>query len=269
MTATLRLSLATLLLASVVGSTARAQTAAPPAADAPPLAPPPGYPPPGYPPPGYPPPGYPPPGYPPPPGYGAPAYPAPPPAHAPGFQLHDGVYTRLTLGGGYTRMSASASGSDIVVSGGSVGLGVAVGGAITEHLVIYGAFAFTTIGSPTVSVDGMSSDNGGVSADSVGFGAGVAYYLEPANVYLAGTLLANEIEIDDSNGNTLGKTKLGVGVEALIGKEWWVSDNWGLGVAGQFLWASMKDNDDGGLTGGVTPTWTSTSFSVLFSATYN
>ena len=148
---------------SVLASTARAQTA-PPEAPATPARrfcsapdtasrarratgrryPPPGYPPAGYPPPGYPPPGYPPPGYPPP-GYAPPpagGYPyAPPPRHAaPGFQTHDGVYLRLQLGAGYTRMSASQGGDSAVISGGSASIGLAVGGAVTDNLIIYGTF---------------------------------------------------------------------------------------------------------------------------------
>jgi hypothetical protein len=283
---TTRFLVAPLLLMSALGSAARAQTpppeqapapAAAPAAPAPAAAPPPGSPPPGYPPPGYPPPGYaPPPGYPPPgygyppPGYAAPGY-APPPRHLAGFHEHDGFYLRLHTGAGYTRMSANSTGNDIVISGGSLALSIAVGGAITDNLILFGTFTFAEITSPDIKINGMSFGTSNNSADSAGLGGGVAYYFEPSNVYLSGSLLAHQLQISDSGGNAVAQTQWGVGFEGLVGKEWWVSDNWGLGIAAQFLFASMKDKPDatGLVMTGDTPTWTTETFSLLFSATYN
>ena len=46
-----------------------------------------------------------------------------------------------------------------------------------------------------------------------------------------------------------------------------MSDNWGLGLAGQVMFASMKAKEGVDMTN--LPTWTSASFSLLFSATYN
>jgi hypothetical protein len=50
----------------------------------------------------------------------------------------------------------------------------------------------------------------------------------------------------------------------MVGKEWWVSSDWGIGVAGRFHFASMGD------TVGVYDTRLRTSvLSLLFSASYN
>ena len=48
----------------------------------------------------------------------------------------------------------------------------------------------------------------------------------------------------------------------MIGKEFWVSDHWGLGAALEFAggWA-MKDKDNPDFS------WSATSFNLLFSAT--
>ena len=180
--------------------------AAPPAA-APPAAPayPPGYAPPGYAPPGYAPPGYAPPGYAPPPGYPPPGYGyapptayggyPPPPPQSTGFHTHDGAYVRLQFGGGFTKMSTTEAGTSLEVSGGSTSFAVAVGGAVTENLVIYGTLTGTSISSPTVKVAGTSQTGSG-SADSFGLGAGLAYYIEPTNLYVAGSLLAQQLQAD-------------------------------------------------------------------------
>jgi hypothetical protein len=50
----------------------------------------------------------------------------------------------------------------------------------------------------------------------------------------------------------------------MVGKEWWVTQDWGLGLAGQFQVASMKDHPDG-----VSTRMTAETFSLLFSATFN
>ena len=45
-----------------------------------------------------------------------------------------------------------------------------------------------------------------------------------------------------------------------IGKEWWVGDEWGLGLNGQFALSSNEDEGE---------TWTTTWVGIAFSATFN
>jgi hypothetical protein len=227
----------------------------------PPQAYPPGYGPPSY-PPGYPPPGagY-PPGYPPP-GYGGyrpPVYLPPPPP------THEGLYVRLHLGGGFTSISESiGSGGSVTFSGGSVSLGVSVGGAVAPNLAIFGTAFGSLVGTPNVKVSGYGYDATGSSNGDIGIagvGAGVVYYFEPVNIYLSGVIAAMNVQADDSNGDTSYTSKFGPGFEGIIGKEWWVSQHWGLGVAGEFLAATMKDKTTS------TDTWNAAGFNLLFSAT--
>jgi hypothetical protein len=272
----------TVAFAGVMASTpARAQTTPPPATQQPAAPPPDGTPapadgqmPPGYaPPPGYaqpqqgaPPPGY---GYPPPagyqqPGYGQPGYPPPgyyppPVAYAAPMHLHDGFYLRLHLGGSYLHLGTDAGS----MSGPGGSFGVAVGGSIAPNLIIYGTIFGASVTDPHVDISyGSSGTLNGVSLTLVGLGGGLAYYL-PNNVYLAGTLASMKWSMSDSNDSnyTLANSKWGFGVQGLVGKEWWVSQDWGIGLAGEVMAASMKDDGD--------QTWTGLAFSLLFSATYN
>ena len=55
----------------------------------------------------------------------------------------------------------------------------------------------------------------------------------------------------------------GLGLKLAVGKEWWVSDHWGIGVAGQFF---ISRNDDPDAT---TVKLTTLGGGVAFSATYN
>ncbi|HZL18099.1 MAG TPA: hypothetical protein VFG23_10165, partial [Polyangia bacterium] len=185
-------------------------------------------------------------------GHYDPAYAAP--VRAPGAETHDGLYLRLQLGVGYMRMSASTKGTDSSIAGASGNFDLALGAALSPRLIIYGTVIESKARNPTYKLDGPSlSDNpsgmivGTVSlggfgnAGVVGVGGGVATYL-PSNLFLAGSLLASRLFVDDFNGNLVAKSDWGFTFEGQLGKEWWVSDNWGLGIAGQLLLGAMNDH---------------------------
>ena len=222
----------------------------------------------------------------PPPVYPAPEYsplpshdPAPEaPARAPGAEHHDGFYLRLQSGVGYTNMSASTKGTDLSIAGGGGSFGIALGAALNSHLIVYGTLIDDAALGPTYKITGpsMSATGNGMlvgavsiggfgRAGVVGVGGGVAYYLD-SNLFFAGSLLGSRLFVDDSNGNAAARSDWGFTFEGLFGKEWWVSDNWGLGVAGQMLLGAMKDRP---LANESVPTWHLAAFSVLFSASYN
>jgi hypothetical protein len=205
----------------------------------------------------------------PPPGYAAPApYGAPPAYAAPAYQVpgshqHDGFFLRLTLGPGYLHNSASYQGQTIKLSGVGGTFGVAAGGVISPNLVIYGEAIGTTVTDPSYDEGSGSVTANDTTLSTVGIGPGIAYYLD-GNAYLSATLALTKMSWSyDSYGySTSYDTDWGFGGSLSGGKEWWVSDNWGLGVAGQLMLASMKDQE-------VDARWTSIAVSVLFSATYN
>ena len=58
----------------------------------------------------------------------------------------------------------------------------------------------------------------------------------------------------------------GIGINLAIGKEWWVSDNWGLGVAAQLSSTVLPDKN---LRTGEELNLTTHSVGILFSATFN
>jgi hypothetical protein len=96
-------------------------------------------------------------------------------------------------------------------------------------------------------------------------GLGACYYFMPVNIYLSAsvTVSRDRLEIDEKKGST----NPGVGAYVSIGKEWWVSDNWGLGVA-LFAYASRMDARESGTFVGRYTVY-NTVAGVVFSATYN
>jgi hypothetical protein len=97
----------------------------------------------------------------------------------------------------------------------------------------------------------------------IGFGPGVAYYVEPINMYLSTTLTFTQLSVSDSNTNAkYYDSNVGFGFSLEAGKEWWISTDWGLGAAFQFQFASMKDK-------GSSDQLTGLGFVALLSVTYN
>jgi hypothetical protein len=183
---------------------------------------------------------------------------------APGYQTHDGFYLRFVLGPGYTTMSSGESSSKLKVNGGGAGFSVAAGGAIAPNVVLFGEIVSNRAMNPDVSVGSGTGTLRDASAGLIGVGGGAALYLMPANIYLSGALTLTKLTLDDKDGKTINETSYGPGLDLTVGKEWWVSANWGLGVAAQLALATMKDKGPS-----PAPTWTAVGATIAFSATFN
>jgi hypothetical protein len=195
---------------------------------------------------------------PPPPGYGA-----PPPAYGyedPKAHRHDGFYLRFFLGLGYTSMNLDDA--DLTVSGAGGAFGIAAGFAVSDNLIVFAEIFDDIAVNPKVEQGGSSIDTEDVNAGVVAIGAGIAYYIQPSNMYVSGTLSLGQLTVQQ-DGEEIGESDFGPGVSLMVGKEWWVSNNWGLGVALQLYAGSMKDSEDGG------PTWKTTAAAIVGSATFN
>ena len=73
---------------------------------------------------------------------------------------------------------------------------------------------------------------------------------------------------EDGSSSQVGRSDWGFTFEGLLGKEWWVSDNWGLGVSAQLLLGSMQESH-GTTPFGNPPNWDLFATNVLLTATYN
>ncbi len=197
-------------------------------------------------------------GYPPP-----AAYPMAPPESMEGFHTHDGFFLQVHVGISATGFSSKQAGVKTNYVGGGVSAGVAIGGVIAHNLVLYAAFFGTDTGNPDKQVAGASvtSDLGAIGVGA--FGPGLAYYFERCNLYVSATFGLAGFTANDGGGVKVDSAKSGTAFDFMVGKEWWVSRDWGLGIAGELMAASLKDKNVPGLT------WSASGLSILFSATYN
>jgi hypothetical protein len=206
--------------------------------------------------PAYGPPSPPPPSYRPAPRYAAPYYYEPA-----GHQA--GLFIRLTAGVGYLYATESAGGESYHYSGFGGTASAAIGGVIAPNLILFGEILGTSAVDAEFTGGGVSGYPG-YDVTLYGFGPGIAYYLQPGNVYLSATLAFSKLSFSstDSYDSYAEDTDLGIGGSFMVGKEWWVSRHLGMGVAGQLHLASMNDSYR-------ETRLTATAFSVLFSLTFN
>lgn len=173
-----------------------------------------------------------------------------------------GFLLRMVLGGGGAGSKIESGGESLDFSGTGFVFDVAVGGTISPNLAIHGSFFGWSISDPdleakTDSASGTVSTSGNLTMSA--FGAGVTYYFMPVNLYLSGNLGFGTLSGD---GDIDGETDMGLALNVMVGKEWWLSNRWGLGVAGSFGYHSLPDKD-------VDEKWSGTNFALLLSATFN
>jgi hypothetical protein len=175
---------------------------------------------------------------------------------------HHGLFLRPDLGVGYLTASASDPTAAVTLSGAAGSFGFSLGGTIAEGLILAGHVWDWNAVNPSVTVNGQSGSSSNTSLTLIAIGPELDYYFMPSNIFIGGTLALSRGSLG-VNGNSYN-TEVGFAAQFAVGKEWWVSDKWGLGLKGQFVVSSNKDS-----AAGNAPTWTGYAFGASFSATYN
>lgn len=173
---------------------------------------------------------------------------------------HRGLHFAGDLGAGGSASSMSESGDDAKYSGPAGLYSLAVGGAVAPNLIIGGQLWGSSVSDVDLTVNGHTETLHDVTYDVYGFGALVKYYIMPVNMYLSATPSVAQLSLKSDFGSD--ETRWGPALRLGVGKEWYVSQHWGLGVAGVLQLASNKAEDDG-------PTWRTMGGGVVFSASFN
>ena len=149
----------------------------------------------------------------------------------------------------------------------TMAVGFHLGGAVSDHVIIAAHLFDVAVPSPTFTVtdsqgsQSMSPPN--TSMAGLEFGPEFTFYTS-SNLYLsvtaAITKLSRTVNGQDTNSQT------GFGGQLAVGKEWWVSDNWGIGICGQL---TLSVNADQSFSNGNQPTITAVAPTLSLSATFN
>lgn len=169
-----------------------------------------------------------------------------------GVETHDGFYLRIIAGGGIAHYAGDFSyevpythlniNEEITYSGGiPITFRIQIGGTISDNLIFYGVTGSTIMYNPTLEIDGEEENRYTYSneVNMNGFGPGICYYLMPENFYLSGSIqLATATDpYKVEEGNQL----FGFGINVGAGKEWWVGEQWGLGLGIDGFYCSVSN----------------------------
>jgi hypothetical protein len=180
---------------------------------------------------------------------------------------HTGIYLRLSTGLGFSYSREEVESIDYQIYGFANMVFLSIDGALTENLILSAdVFGSVTVDS-TVHVSYLPDLGGSGTVDvsgelaCFGTGAGITYYVMPINLYFGLSGGISKVTFTDTSGYEIS-TKIGWGVNLMVGKEWWVSENWGLGIALQMFLASSPEKN-------IAAEIVTTAGGLPFSATFN
>jgi hypothetical protein len=178
-------------------------------------------------------------------------------AQDPGARDHaDGFFLRMAAGFGYAQ--SKNDGFPLEFTGAPAELDIAIGAVVTENLAIHATLFGWLISDP--DVDGvLGSGTASGDADMTAFGVGVTYYFMPVNIYLSASLGAGSFS---ATGDIEGESDSGLAGQLTAGKEWWVSNRWGLGVSGVFGFFTLPESTS-------SENWKGYNLAIMFSTTFN
>ena len=182
--------------------------------------------------------------------------------HAGQPRTHDGLFLRLAGGVAFANSEIEAGGTSLEFSDIGGDGNFAIGGVIARNLALHGTLWGWAVDDADGELNGQDFDSD-IAVTMSAFGGGLTYYFEPSNLYLSGSVGLGHLDFhdeDDDFGD--GDTDNGLVLTALLGKEWWVGNSWGLGLAGEVNYHSFGAD-------GVDENWDGISFGLLFSATLN
>jgi hypothetical protein len=176
-----------------------------------------------------------------------------------GPREHDDFFLRLSGGWGSASTEIEEGNVRTELSGSTADANIAIGGSVARNLALHG----TLFGWGDQDPDVEPNDNELESEQDLelavtAIGGGLTYYFMPVNIYVSGSVGAAMLSFDTRRGYE--ETDRGFLGEITIGKEWWVGNSWGLGLAGAAGYHSIPDGD-------IDESWSGMNFALRFSAT--
>lgn len=188
-----------------------------------------------------------------------------------GYHQHDGFYLSLSMGPvfgeiNYEGTSGFQNPMIYKMSGTGLEMDIKIGGAIYNDIILHGTLISKALTGPTITDKdnnkGKAPDN--VSVGEAMFGGGITYYYMPVNIFLSGSVGIGNFSLIDGQNNINASTQRGLAFQLKAGKEWWVSKNWGLGIAATYEKTNLTST-----VSGFTEKFNSNRFGILFNATFN
>ncbi len=171
----------------------------------------------------------------------------------PTIHYHDGFYLRLGLGMGYFTTSvtvdpAPAVTRDVKITGLAIVGEFLLGGTPAPGFVIGGGSMGASVPSAKLEVDGQQVDTASDNVALSMLGIFMDVYPDPsAGLHIQGMVGFAQLSSNDDNNSDDNPTGLGLALG--IGNEWWVGEQWGIGVMGRLMYANTNLDLNNSITG--------------------
>lgn len=154
----------------------------------------------------------------------------------------------MAIGGGFLSDSSTASlGSssvDIKYSGGAVTGELALGGTPAPGFVLAFGTSFATVPNPTAKAGDIETSNANVNLNLTTVGLLADYYFDPrGGAHIQALIGMGQMSASNDSGDTSNENPIGFAMDLGGGYEWWVGEQWGIGVLGRLSYGSLKWKD--------------------------
>jgi hypothetical protein len=181
-----------------------------------------------------------------------------------GAHRHDGFFLQMDLGAGGLGSGASQGGDELTLTGSAGQFSIAVGGAVAENFVLAGHLWGAVADEPTVTLDGDDMGRFDGTNTLTGVGLNLTYYFMPLNLYLSATPSLTQMAFERNADGERQEMETGLGIRLALGKEWWVSENWGLGFNAHLAYSANEWQSPGALPLTFHTLWAGLAFSATF-----
>ena len=184
-----------------------------------------------------------------------------------GYHQHKGFYLSMSAGPDFAGINSEVVGNYKLNFNGTGGqFDLKIGGAIKENLILHATMTANSMTGPKITSGGSSQNtSNNLALGEAMFGVGITYYVMPSNIFLSSSLGVGNFTIIDNDKKTSISSDRGFSMQLKVGKEWWVSSKWGLGVALTYGKTQLTNSPGDG----VKELMNSNNIGILFNVTLN
>lgn len=185
------------------------------------------------------------------------------PSRSDGPPRHEGFYFRADSGYGYMIVTLPV-GTEVSYSGPAAIAAFHVGGTVQDRALLGVQVWAANLDKPKVKAAEGSWKLTGASLGNLGVGPELTVYFMPANAYVSSAVGLTWLTL--SSDGSSRTSRRGLGGRVAVGTEWWVTREWGFGVAAALSFTANRfDVSD---FGGSLP-FQAWNLGAVLSATYN
>jgi hypothetical protein len=163
-------------------------------------------------------------------------------------ETHKGLYLSVTGGlafGAITLNATNSTFSTLEANGAGFQYDIKIGAIVSEeeNLILSFDAIGRAISAPSWTLDDTAVySTSSVSASDAMYGIGITKYFMPSNMFVSGTFGLGKFQIDYANSKVTSHS--GFAFQLKGGKDWWVSDDWELGISVGLAHIAADDQSD-------------------------